>query len=211
MKTIICLAKLFLLLAPIVPIVYLGSIWHEARNFLKNTADEIVLTNPPTEALNQAEKVIVFSEFRQTWNHKRFLCPSLSAVWDNLLHTHRAGNARISYFVVKGVTKQDSMERSMHSIVRGQFAACQLERRFNERVLLRYWLENAYFGNGEFNITVAADSIFNKTVDKLTVAEAAQIAVLLRIPHIRDKPTEWSKRSLYLLEEFTIYSQNIEL
>lgn len=60
--------------------------------------------------------------------------------------------------------------------------AFQLERRYTKDEILRYYLNQVYFGSGAYGVQSAAGIYFDKTVDELNLPECAMIAGLPKSP-----------------------------
>ena len=190
---------------------YLALSWHDAKSIVAIANDVIEVTPNSATPLNPAERVIAFSEFENSWSRSGFPCPTLKLYWKVLFKSKvQANGAPVSYHIIQHIIRDFPPNRSAHTIVRDLFAACQIERRYESSILLRYWLSKAYFGKGEFGLEVAAASLFNKRVDALDVDEAAKIAVLLRLPQLRDKPHRWTQRSYYISEQYLARGSDLE-
>ena len=60
--------------------------------------------------------------------------------------------------------------------------ALQLEEELHKDEILERYLNRSYFGRGTYGIGTAAERYFSKTVDQLSLGEAATLAGLLRAP-----------------------------
>jgi penicillin-binding protein 1A len=60
--------------------------------------------------------------------------------------------------------------------------AWQLEQRYSKERILELYLNTIYFGSGAYGVAAAATEYFGKTVDLLTVAEAALLAGMIQAP-----------------------------
>ena len=61
-----------------------------------------------------------------------------------------------------------------------------LERRMNKEEILRDYLNSVYFGRGAYGIQAAAEAFFNRPASKLTIAQGAFLAGLIRAPERLD-------------------------
>jgi penicillin-binding protein 1A len=57
-----------------------------------------------------------------------------------------------------------------------------LERALDKEQILFYYLNNVYLGNGAYGIEAASESYFNKDVGRLSLAETAMLAGLVKAP-----------------------------
>lgn len=59
----------------------------------------------------------------------------------------------------------------------------ELEKNYSKEEILEMYLNRIYFGNGAYGVEAAAQVYFNKTVNDLTIAEAAMLAGITRSPN----------------------------
>ncbi len=75
-----------------------------------------------------------------------------------------------------------TQERTLSRKVQEAALALWLERKFSKTEILDLYLNRVYFGAGAYGIEAAAQRYFNKPATKLTLAEAATLAGLVRSP-----------------------------
>jgi penicillin-binding protein 1A len=75
-----------------------------------------------------------------------------------------------------------TQERTLSRKVQEVALAIWLERKFSKTQILDLYLNRVYFGAGAYGIEAAAQRYFSKPATKLTVAEAATLAGLVRSP-----------------------------
>ena len=75
-----------------------------------------------------------------------------------------------------------TQERTLTRKVQEVGLALWLEHKFSKRQILEMYLNRVYFGAGAYGVEAAAGRYFNKPAQKLTVAEAAMLAGLVRSP-----------------------------
>ena len=75
-----------------------------------------------------------------------------------------------------------TQERTLSRKVQEVALALWLERKFSKTQILDLYLNRVYFGAGAYGIEAAAQRYFSKPATKLTVAEAATLAGLVRSP-----------------------------
>src|SRR4029078_11052398 len=73
-----------------------------------------------------------------------------------------------------------TQERTLTRKVQEVGLALWLEHKFSKAQILDMYLNRVYFGAGPYGIEAAAGRYFNKPAQKLTVAEAAMLAGLVR-------------------------------
>ncbi len=64
--------------------------------------------------------------------------------------------------------------------------AAELERRYTKDQILEYYLNSQFFGYNAYGVTAAAQEYFGKSLDELSIAEAAAISVPIRNPPLYD-------------------------
>ncbi len=62
------------------------------------------------------------------------------------------------------------------------FVSVELERRYSKDQILEYYMNSVYFGSSAYGIKAAALQYFGKSLDELTVGEAAALVVPIRNP-----------------------------
>ena len=79
-----------------------------------------------------------------------------------------------------------TQERSYSRKLREVMIALKLDRQYSKDEVLEFYLNTVYFGRGAYGIEVAAQTYFGKPAAKLTAAEGAVLAALLRSPTAYD-------------------------
>ena len=90
--------------------------------------------------------------------------------------------------ITQQVVKQNFVgsESTLRRKVAEATIAIELERRFTKEQILEYYLNSVYFGSNAYGITAAAQEYFGKSLDQLTIAEAAALPVPIRNPSLYD-------------------------
>ncbi len=111
------------------------------------------------------------------------------------------GASTITQQVVKQLLL--SPERTLERKVKEIILAIELESLLSKDEILYLYLNHIYFGSGTYGIAAAAQNLFGKAADQLTLAEAALLAGLPQAPSrynpIRN-PAAASERQRYVLE-----------
>ena len=93
-------------------------------------------------------------------------------------------------------------ERSVRRKVQELVLAFWLEAKFSKNQILEMYLNRVYFGSGAYGVEAAAKRYFNKSVEEITIPEAAMIASLLKAPSYyspaRDFDRAWERTKLVL-------------
>ncbi|MDX2224630.1 MAG: penicillin-binding protein 1A [Rhodospirillaceae bacterium] len=74
-------------------------------------------------------------------------------------------------------------EYSFDRKIREQILAVRLEQTFSKDHILELYLNEIYLGGGSYGVASAARSYFDKSLDELTVSEAAYLAGLAKAPN----------------------------
>ena len=91
------------------------------------------------------------------------------------------GASTITQQVAKNflLTNEVSVERKVKEAI----LAFRIERAFSKQRILELYLNEIYLGTGSYGVAAAALNYFNKSLDALTVAEAAYLAALPKAPN----------------------------
>src|SRR6059058_1379786 len=103
------------------------------------------------------------------------------AVVANILHRGVSqGGSALTQQLAKNLflTQERTLSRKVQEVA----LAAWLERKFSKTQILDLYLNRVYFGAGAYGIEAAAQRYFSKPATKLTVAEAATLAGLVRSP-----------------------------
>ena len=111
------------------------------------------------------------------------------AIFRSALAGGESGASTITQQVVKQnfLTSDRTIERK---ICEAQVAT-ELERVFTKEQILEFYANSVFFGANAYGVTAAAQEYFGKSLDELTVAEAATLVTPIRSPtfyHPRQNP-----------------------
>jgi membrane peptidoglycan carboxypeptidase len=108
----------------------------------------------------------------------------LRATWNNLTGGSLQGGSTITqqYAKTAFLTSERSIQRKIKELV----IAIKLENQFTKDEILENYLNTIYFGRGSYGVQTAAQVYFGTTVDKLTTAQSAVLASILRSPGLYD-------------------------
>ena len=108
----------------------------------------------------------------------------LRAVWNNLRGGSLQGGSTITqqYAKTAFLTPERSIQRKVKELV----IAIKLENQFTKDEILENYLNTIYFGRGSYGVQTASQVYFGTTVDRLTTAQAAVLASILRSPGLYD-------------------------
>lgn len=107
------------------------------------------------------------------------------------------GGSTITQQLVRNITgdKEVSIGRKLREV----FRALELEKKYTKKEILESYLNRIGFGGTSYGIASASISYFDKTPDKLTVAESAVLAGLIRSPSAYNPYADLSKTRKYQL------------
>ena len=123
------------------------------------------------------------------------------AVWNNLRGGSLQGGSTITqqYAKTAFLTPERSIQRKVKELV----IAIKLENQFTKDEILENYLNTIYFGRGSYGVQTASQVYFGTTVDKLTTAQSAVLASILRSPGLYDPG--FKKENLPRLEKRFAY------
>jgi len=143
----------------------------------KNRAPVALADVPPI-----VSRAIVDVEDDKFWVHNGVnLSSTVRAMLANVTSGRVAqGGSTITQQLVKNslLTPEKSVGRKMREAV----LAVRLERKLTKAQILERYLNAVYFGNGAYGVQAAAETYFDEGVDRLTPAQAALLAGIIRNP-----------------------------
>lgn len=75
-----------------------------------------------------------------------------------------------------------SSEKTVERKIQEMYLALKLERKYSKKEILELYLNKVYFGEGTYGIATASEVFFSKSVEELTISEAALLAGLPQRP-----------------------------
>jgi membrane peptidoglycan carboxypeptidase len=105
------------------------------------------------------------------------------AAIDNLRGVTRGGST-----ITQQVVKQNFVgdEITLQRKIQEAMVAVELERRYTKEQILEFYINSVYYGWSAYGVRTAAREYFDKTLDELTIAEAATLFVPIRNPSTYD-------------------------
>jgi penicillin-binding protein 1A len=94
------------------------------------------------------------------------------------------GGSTITQQLIKNLTHQDdiTVQRKLLEI----FQALDLEKKYEKKDIIEWYLNVVYFGEGSYGVQAAAQTYFGKNVEDLDLAECAAIAGITNLPTYYD-------------------------
>ena len=98
----------------------------------------------------------------------------------NFLYQTNLGGSTITQQVAKNHFVGDDV--TIERKIREAFVSTDLERTYEKDQILEFYLNSVYFGSGAYGVSTASREFFAKPLEKITLEEAATLAVLIRNP-----------------------------
>jgi penicillin-binding protein 1A len=156
------------------------------------SADGVVLQRIGTEYREPIHKLsevptfvqnaVIAAEDRRFWKHSGVDFWSLARVLFTGAQAGRfsAGGSTLEMQLAKLITShgQKTFQRKFQDIA----LAYDLGQEWTKEEILKFYLNQVYFGSGAYGIKAAAEVYFDKGLDQITLAEAAMLARCVRRP-----------------------------
>ena len=129
-------------------------------------------------------KAILAAEDAEFFEHEGVDFAAIGgAAIDNLRGVTRGGST-----ITQQVVKQNFVgdELTLQRKIQEAMVAVELERRYTKEQILEFYINSVYYGWSAFGVRTAAREYFDKTLDQLTIAEAATLFVPIRNPSTYD-------------------------
>jgi membrane peptidoglycan carboxypeptidase len=126
---------------------------------------------------------------------------TIRAALSDLTGSSTQGGSGITQQYVKNAYLSDA--QTLTRKLKELMIAVKLSREYSKDQILEFYLNTVYFGRGAYGIEAAAQAFFGVDVEKLTVAQGALLAGLLRAPSYYDpanNPTAAKQRWYYVLD-----------
>jgi membrane peptidoglycan carboxypeptidase len=114
---------------------------------------------------------------------------TLRAALNDLTGGDTQGGSGITQQYVRNAYPSVGTERTLTRKLKELMIAIKLSRDYSKNQILEFYLNTVYFGRGAYGIAAAAQTYFNTDVTKLTVAQSAVLAGLLKSPGYYDPAT----------------------
>jgi len=194
MRVVFIFVVLLVLLALAVPTTFAVNFWLDGRAVIARAQQSGALREAPAGRMNVPEYMIAMSEFGDTWRTTAVPCRTLANLWADITSESAPAGLPVSHKLATSLLSEPR-GTSIRWQVRRMIVACQLEQTYDDRQMLRLWLERAYFGREERGVEAAAHGYFGKSSAELDSTESARLAALLRSPGLRSQPERWTERA----------------
>jgi len=167
-------------------------------------ARERRIFTPVDEIPDTIKQAFISAEDKNFYNHHGFDPTGIAAaVYDAAVNGSRLrGASTITQQVMKNflLTGDRSGERKIKEII----LATRLESTLTKDEILELYLNEIFLGQNSYGVTAAAQVYFGKSLDEVTLAEAAYLAALPQAPSVlhpvREKPRAIARRN-YVLDQ----------
>jgi penicillin-binding protein 1C len=133
---------------------------------------------------------IISTEDSQFYSHPGFdLGAILRAVWQNYTQGEVvSGASTITQQIARNLlfTPEERSRRTALRKTREVLLAAEITRRYSKEEIIELYLNQHYFGNLAYGVEAAAQTYFDTSADKLTLAQASFLAGLVQAPSVYD-------------------------
>ncbi len=138
----------------------------------------VAYTQIPQQIINTT----IAAEDRRFWTHSGVDLTAIArAIWVNIrAGSTRQGGSTITQQVAKRLLT--SGERTFRRKIEDACLAVLIERNYSKEQIITLYLNQVFYGSGAYGISAAAQTYFGKSLDQLTLAEAALLARIPRRP-----------------------------
>jgi penicillin-binding protein 1A len=160
---------------------------HTILATLRGSQSRILVTS--SEIAPVMEQAIVAVEDKRFYQHHGVDLRGIArAIWADITSQHvvQGGSTITQQFVKNSCV---SAERTITRKLKEAALAWQLEQQWSKQRILTAYLNTIYFGNGAYGIQRAAQTYFNTSAKRLTLAQAALLAGLPADPSGYDPVT----------------------
>ena len=133
----------------------------------------------------KVRQAVLAAEDKSFYSNKAFSVTGiLRAAFNNLTGGSLQGGSTITqqYAKTAFLTPSRTIQRKVRELV----IAIKLENQLSKDQIFESYLNTIYFGRGSYGVMTASQQYFNRTVDQLTISQAAVIASILRSPGLYD-------------------------
>ena len=106
----------------------------------------------------------------------------LEAAWHDMAHHRIAEGASTLTMQLAGGLFLNRSDRSFHRKIEETMLALQIERHYTKEQIFTMYCNQIYLGSGNYGFEAASEYYFSMPVGKLTLAEAATLAAIIRGP-----------------------------
>jgi penicillin-binding protein 1A len=138
---------------------------------------------------DRVKQAFISAEDRNFYEHQGVdLFGIVRAIKENLMHIGESksmvGGSTITQQVVKNflLTSEKSFERKIKEAI----LAYRISKVYSKQKILELYLNQIYLGRGTYGVAAAAINFFDKSLDQLSIEEAAMLAAMPKAPAFYD-------------------------
>lgn len=132
------------------------------------------------------EQAVVAIEDKRFYEHKGVDWYRTAGAFIEMFATmqNSYGGSTVTQQLIKNLTGNDeiTVQRKLSEI----FGALELEKKYDKKEIMEWYLNAVYFGEGCYGVQTAARTYFNKDISELSLAECAAIAGITNKPTYYD-------------------------
>jgi penicillin-binding protein 1A len=160
-------------------------LYSEDGVLLKEYAEEKRIFMKFDKIPNTVKHAFISAEDKNFYKHKGI---DLEAIISANIYNIKAfvakkqfrGGSTITQQVVKNILLTN--ERTLTRKIKEALLSCKVSKQFSKDEILEIYLNHIFLGNNSYGVAAAALSYFNKSLNDLTIAEAAVLASLPKAP-----------------------------
>ena len=168
-------------------------------------ARERRLFSPSNEIPDLVKQAFISAEDKNFYKHSGYdPLGILKAIFDAARGGRLRGASTITQQVMKNflLSNTRSAERKIKELI----LASRIEKTLSKDKILELYLNEIFLGQNSYGVSAASQTYFNKTLEELTTAEAAYLAILPKAPSnyhpVRQKKAAIQRRNFVLKEMF---------
>lgn len=161
----------------------ISRIFSAEGRLLDEFANERRLFSPIEEIPEMVKSAFISAEDKNFYQHSGYDPIGIAKAFVEAIRGERLrGASTITQQVLKNflLTRSRSVERKIKEIL----LASRLERTLSKNQILELYLNEIFLGQNSYGVTAAAQTYFNKPLEKLTIEEAAYLAALPKAPSL---------------------------
>jgi penicillin-binding protein 1A len=167
-------------------------------------AQERRLFVPIEEVPDLVKQAFISAEDKNFYNHAGYDPRSMAAAFYEAIES-RGQNVRGASTITQQVMKNFllSSDRSAERKIKELVLASRIEETLSKDRILELYLNEIFLGQNSFGVAAAAQTYFNRSLQDLTVAQAAMLAALPQAPSnyhpVRNRDRLLARRNNYVL------------
>jgi|FLOH01.1.fsa_nt_gi penicillin-binding protein 1A len=148
---------------------------------LYTTKRELVKSNQIPSHLKKALVVTEDQQFYSHWGMNIFRT-GLNVVLLVVTRENHGGASSLTQQLARSLYKRIGFSQTMSRKVRELITAVQIEHTYTKQEILTMYLNTVYFGHGTYGVQSASRKYFGKSVEHISIDEAAILVGMLRSP-----------------------------